>query len=181
MKREEALKLLEKNLKNRNLQKHSLAVEACMKAFAQKFEEDVEKWALAGLLHDLDYEYTVNDPENHTLKTVELLSDYDLDEDILLAIKAHNMKSDLKSTMDIALYTIDPATGFIIACALMHPEKKLKSLDMKFLKNRFKEKSFARGANREQIKECEKMAVGIDDFLSTCLSAMQSIDSELGL
>jgi len=152
-----------------------------MRAFAKKFGEDVEKWGLAGLLHDLDYDYTYNDPDTHTLKTVELLAEYDLDEDIPHAIKAHNEKAEMKSKMDIALYTVDPTSGFIIACALMHPSKKLESINLKRMKKRFKDKAFARGASREQMMQSIEMGVELDEFLITCLTAMQGISSELGL
>ena len=181
MDREQALELVKTHLSNENLIKHSLAVEACMREFAGKFVEDVEKWGLAGLLHDLDYDYTANDPDNHTLKTVGMLQEYNLDEDILNAIKAHNEKAEMKSTMDIALYTVDPTTGFITACALMHPSKKLENINLKRMKKRFKTKAFARGASREQMQECTKMGVELDDFLVTCLSAMQKISPQLGL
>ncbi len=181
MNRDEALTLVKKNLENPNLVKHCLAVEACMKEFAKKFAEDLDKWSLAGLLHDLDYDSTVNDPAHHTLKTAEMLQGYHLDADIIHAIKAHNHKAELKSRMDIALYTIDPTSGFITACALMHPSKKLENVDLKRMKKRFKEKSFAKGASREQMQECTKMGVELDDFLTTCLEAMQKISTDLGL
>ncbi|MGD2085004.1 MAG: HDIG domain-containing protein [Candidatus Aminicenantes bacterium] len=181
MDREKALELVKEHLKKDNLVKHCLAVEACMREFAEKFGEDVEKWGLTGLLHDLDYQYTVDDPDNHTLKTVEMLAAYNLDEDILHAIKAHNAKASLDSRMDIALYTVDPTSGFIIACALMHPSKKLENVNLKRMKKRFKEKSFAKGANRDQMRECVKMEVELEDFLVTCLTAMQKIAPQLGL
>ena len=181
MEREEALSLVNKELKNQNLVKHCLAVEACMRAFARHFNEDEHIWGLAGLLHDLDYEYTADDPEHHTLKTEEMLGEYDLPGEIIHAIKAHNMKAPLESSMDIALYTVDPTTGFIIACALMHPSKKLEAVDLRRMKKRFKEKSFAKGASREQMQECDKLGLELDPFLETCLSAMQGISDELGL
>lgn len=181
MNRPEALELVKKNLSNPNLIKHSLSVETCMRAFAERFGEDAEKWGLAGLLHDLDYDSTYDDPDNHTLQTVEMLKPHDLNEDILHAIKAHNAKAELISKMDITLYAVDPTTGFITACALMHPSKKLDSVDLKRMKKRFKEKAFARGASREQMMECAKMGVGLDDFLLTCLSAMQKISDDLEL
>ncbi|MCU0287031.1 MAG: HDIG domain-containing protein [Acidobacteria bacterium] len=181
MNRSEALALVKKNLKGENLVKHSLAVEACMREFAARFGEDVEKWGLSGLLHDLDYDSTVDDPPNHALKTVEMLREYNLDEDILHAIKGHDHKAELKSRMDIALYVSDPTSGFITACALMHPSKKLENVDLKRMKKRFKESAFAKGANREQMQECVKMGIELDDFLQTCLSAMQKISESLGL
>jgi putative nucleotidyltransferase with HDIG domain len=181
MNRDEALALINEHLKAENLVKHCLAVEACMKEFAEKFNEDAEKWGMAGLLHDLDYQYTSNDPDNHTLKTAEMLSEYNIDEEIIHAIKAHNSKAPLDSKMDMALYTVDPTTGFIIACALMHPSKKLENVNLKRMKKRFKEKAFAKGASREQMNECTKMGVELDDFLLTCLNALQKIAPELGL
>lgn len=179
--RNEALELIKTHLNADNLVKHCLAVEACMREFAERFNEDVEKWGLAGLLHDLDYQYTVNDPQNHTLKTIEMLMPYNIDPQILNAIKAHNAKAEFLSKMDIALYTVDPTSGFITACALMHPSKKLENVDLHRMKKRFKEKSFAKGANREQMLECSRMGVELDDFLQTCLLAMQKSADTLGL
>ena len=181
MDRTQALNLLQQEVKNENLIKHSLAVAACMRTFALKFGEDQGQWGLAGILHDLDYEYTADDSSRHALKTAEMLEPYELPEGIVHAIKAHNSKADFKSKMDIALYAVDPTTGFIIACALMHPTKKLSSVDLKRMKKRFKEKNFARGANREQIRECQKLGIELDDFLQTCLTAMQEISEDLGL
>ncbi len=181
MDREKALALLQEHLKNSNLVKHCLAVEACMREFAAHFGEDPERWGLAGLLHDLDYEYTVDDPDNHSLKTAEMLAEFGLPGEIVHAIKAHNHKVDIQNNMDAALLTSDPTTGFITACALMHPDKKLKSVDLKFMKKRFKEKSFAKGASREQMRECAAMGFELDAFLLACLNAMEHIDTELGL
>jgi len=181
MTRSEAMDLLQQHLKNRNLVKHCLAVEACMREFAVFFQQNPEPWALAGLLHDLDYEYTVETPAAHTEKTAEMLAAYALPGEIVHAIKAHNLRVEPSSKMDISLLTIDPASGFIIACALMHPDKKLMSLDLPFLKKRFKEKSFAKGASREQMETCVKLGLTLDEFLQLCLSAMQKIAAELGL
>jgi len=181
MNREQALALLQQHLKNRNLVKHCLAVEACMKDFALHFGQDPDPWALAGLLHDLDYEYTVEQPDQHTEKTAEMLAAYQLADEIVHAIKAHNLRVEPSSKMDLSLLTIDPASGFIIACALMHPDRKLRSLDLAFLKKRFKEKSFAKGASREQMEGCVKLGLSLDEFLPLCLGAMQKISTDLGL
>jgi len=181
MNREQALELVEQHLKNRNLVKHCLAVEACMKDFAVHFGQDPESWALAGLLHDLDYEYTVEKPAEHTEKTAEMLAAYQLPAEIVHAIKAHNLRVEPSSKMDLSLLTIDPASGFIIACALMHPDRRLQALDLPFLKKRFKEKSFAKGASREQMEGCLRLGLALDEFLLLCLGAMQKISGELGL
>jgi len=181
MTREQALELLQQHLQNRNLVKHCLAVEACMKEFAGRFDQEAEPWAMAGLLHDLDYAYTVDTPAQHTEKTADMLAEYSLADEIIHAIKAHNLRVEPSSKMDISLLTIDPASGFIIACALMHPDKKLASLDLTFLKKRFKEKSFAKGASRDQMAGCVRLGLSLDEFLQLCLSAMQKIAPELGL
>jgi predicted hydrolase (HD superfamily) len=123
----------------------------------------------------------VETPAAHTEKTAEMLTAYALPEEIVHAIRAHNLRVEPSSKMDISLLTIDPASGFIIACALMHPDKKLMSLDLPFLKKRFKEKSFAKGASREQMETCVKLGLTLDEFLQLCLSAMQKIAAELGL
>jgi len=181
MDREKALALVQEHLKADNLIKHCLSVEACMREFALKFGEDADKWGLAGLLHDLDYQYTMEDPDNHTIMTEQMLKEYGLGDDILNAIKAHNDKAPLDSKMNICLYTTDPTSGFITACALMHPSKQLVNVDLKRMTKRFKTKTFAAGANREQMQECVKMGVELDDFLVTCLTAMQKIAPDLGL
>jgi len=181
MTREQALELVEQHLHNRNLVKHCLAVEACMRDFAAHFGEDPEPWGLAGLLHDLDYEYTVATPAAHAEKTAEMLAGLGLDDAILHAIKAHNLRVEPAARMDHALLTIDPASGFIVACALMHPDRKLAGLDLAFMKKRFKEKSFAKGASREQMEGCTRLGLSLDEFLALCLAAMQKISAPLGL
>ncbi len=181
MKREEALSLVKSKVKNKNLIKHMLAVEAIMRRLARHFGEDEELWGLTGILHDLDYDETANDPEKHSLITVEWLKDYDLDQRILYAIKAHPRKVEPQSKMDWSLFASDSLSGLIVAAALMHPTKKLKNLDVQFVMNRFKEKRFAAGARREDIKECERMDLSLEEFVGLALEGMQGIDVELEL
>ena len=181
MEREEALELLKKHLKNKNLIKHSLAVEACMKAMASRLNKDVEKWGLAGILHDLDYEITEKSPELHTTETVKILKEIGIEPDIINTIQAHAGKVPCQSEMEWAIFSIDPLTGLVIAATLMHPSKKLKEVDLGFVKRRYKEKSFARGARREDIEQIKNIGIDLDEFISICLEAMQGIDKELGL
>jgi len=180
MKREEALLLVKEHIKTPNLLKHALAVEACMKELAKKFGEDVELWGLAGLLHDLDYEYTKDKPEEHGLVSAKMLEGK-VGPEIIEAIKAHADKSPRTTPLTKALYAIDPLTGLIVASALMHPQKNLKALDVQFVLNRFKEKGFARGANREQIKSCEELGLSLEEFVGLCLQGMKKISDQLGL
>lgn len=181
MDRQQAYQLAKSKFSNKNLFKHVLAVEAVMRELAEHFGEDQEKWGLAGLLHDLDYEETKNDPDRHTLVTEQMLQDYHLDPEIIEAIKCHNDKAPRTKLMGKAIYAADPVTGLIVAAALMHPDKKLKSIDVPFIMRRFKEKRFAAGANREQIKTCEDFGMSLEEFLGIALTSMQGIDRELGL
>ena len=181
MKREEAWELVTTHLKNKNLVKHCLAVEACMKAMAARLAQDPESWGLAGLVHDLDYELTEKSPELHTKETVKILKNLNLDPVVIHAVEAHAAKVPCENAMDWAIFSIDPLTGLIIAATLMHPDKKLKSIDREFVKRRYKEKSFARGARREEIEQCKNLGLELDEFISICLRAMQGIDQDLGL
>jgi putative nucleotidyltransferase with HDIG domain len=181
MEREKALEIVQKYLKNKNLVKHSLAVEACMRALAARLDQDVEKWGLAGILHDLDYEITEKSPELHTTETVKILQELGVEADIIQAIKAHAAQVPCQSKMDWAIFSADPLTGLIIAATLMHPSKKLREVDVGFVQRRYKEKSFARGANREDIEQSKNIGLELEEFISICLQAMQGIDKELGL
>lgn len=183
MDRQEALKLVKKEVKNRNLVKHMLAAEAVMVMLAEHFGEDKNKWALAGLLHDIDYDYTKDNPEKHSLVGGEMLKKLGVDEEIVYAVISHNEHEgyERKSLLDKALYATDPLTGLIVAAALIHPDKKLASIDTQFILNRFGEKSFARGANREQIASCADIGLQLEEFVDLGLKAMKDISDELGL
>ena len=181
MTREDALTLVKDHLHNKNLIKHCLAVEACMRTLAGRFGQDPEIWGMAGLLHDLDYELTEKSPDLHTQETLKIIQDRGLYPEILHAIQAHAGKVPCLGPMDWSIYAADPLTGLIIAAALMHPEKKLKAIDVEFIKRRYKEKHFARGARREEIEQCRNLNVELDEFIGLCLSAMQGIADDLGL
>jgi len=205
MTREEAYKILTIYLKNKNLIKHCLAAEAVMRALAKELRfnppageagnKDLrineEKWGITGLLHDADYELSKGHPEKHGL----LLFDPDsigiekepnkIPEDIAHAIKSHNYentKVQPQSLMDWAITCCDQLTGLIVACALVHPDRKLASLTPEFILKRMKEKSFAKGADRKPILMCEeKLGILLKEFVEINLKAMQSISADLGL
>lgn len=180
MKREEALELLKTHLSNKNLINHCLACEAIMRRLARHFGQDEETWGLAGLLHDLDYDYTKDKPEEHGFKSVEILGD-SVSQEIKDAILAHCEKKVPETLMEKALYAVDPTSGFIVAAALIRPEKKLAFVDVPFLLNRFKEKGFAKGANRDQMKSCENIGLTLEEFYSLALEAMKEISEQIGL
>ncbi|MCD6133316.1 MAG: endonuclease V [Deltaproteobacteria bacterium] len=183
MNREELFVELKKKVKNKNLIKHMLAVEAAMRSLAKKTGEDEEKWGIAGLLHDIDYEQTKSDMNKHSLIGAEILQKMGLSEDIVYAVKVHNPVHNLprKSKMDKALYAVDPLTGLIVACALIKPEKKISKIDTGFVMKKFREKGFAAGADRKQIRTCEELGFSLEEFVDIVLKAMQGISQDLGL
>ena len=181
MTRDEALVLIKENVKTKNLRKHMYAAEACMRELAKRLEGDEAEWALAGLLHDLDYDRTVDDFPMHGNVTEELLKGSDVSPEIINAIKAHAEHAPITSDIDLALHAVDPLTGLIVAAALMHPTKKLADVDVGFVMNRFKEKRFAAGADRDQIRKCEGLGLSLEEFVGISLAAMQGISKELGL
>lgn len=175
--------MVQKHVKNKNLIKHMLAVEVIMRALAARFGENVERWGVAGLLHDVDYDQTANDPKNHSLLGAAMLEEAGLEPDLVYAIKVHNEAHELPriSLLDKALYAADPLSGLIVATALIHPDRKLAVIDVPFIMHRFKEKSFARGVNREQLQTCSEFNMTLEQFLALGLGAMQSVSTELGL
>lgn len=181
MDRPEALKLINEMVPEENLRNHMLATEAVMAALAEHFGEDREKWALAGLVHDLDYNETVDDFPRHGYVSADVLRQRGVDEEILDAVVAHAGHKERVTLLDKALYAADPVTGLVVAAALIRPEKKLNLVKLKSLKKRFKEKQFARGANREQIQSCEEFGMPLDEFLDLSLNAMIGIAQEIGL
>ena len=164
-----------------NLLKHILAVEAGMRRLAEHFNEDADYWGLIGLLHDLDYNETKDDEPRHTYLTAEWLNEYNLPDDMLHAIHAHPGHIPCETKLDWALYAVDPTTGFIVACALMHPDKKIASVDGEFMLRRFKEKRFAAGATRENMASCSNLGLELEQFLLMVHEGMLTISDQLGL
>ncbi len=181
MDHEEALNLIKSKVKNDRLIKHMLATETVMRALAKSLKEDEDLWGLAGLLHDVDYDQTVADPGKHGLLGAEWLEDLGVDQQVIQAVRSHSGHIPPQSKMDWALYAVDPLTGLIVAAALMHPSRSLQGMDEGFVLKRFKEKRFAAGANREQIKECERIGLDLAEFVKIALQAMREIADEIGL
>ena len=181
--RDEAFELLKKNLRTENLIKHSLAVEAILEDMAKKLGEDPEIWGLTGLLHDLDYDFTKEEPQKHSQITVKVLADL-LPLESINAIKAHNYQytSQIPQTyLDKSLIAADAVSGLIIAAALVMPSKKLADVTPKTLQTKFKDKSFAAGCNRKRIELCEDMELELQGFLELGLQALKRVSDTLGL
>jgi putative nucleotidyltransferase with HDIG domain len=184
MDRQRALELFNKHVKADYLRKHCLATEAVMRALAERLDEPAELWGIVGLLHDLDYEETADQPAEHGLKSAAILANSDLPSEVISAIKAHNAEAlgvERKSTLDFALTCAESITGLVVATALVYPDKRLASVKPKSILKRMKQKDFARKVNRDQIRLCEEIGVELADFAELSLRAMQGISQELGL
>jgi putative nucleotidyltransferase with HDIG domain len=183
MTREEALDSVKANVENENLIKHMLATEAIMRALAKRFGEDEEEWGLTGLLHDIDVELTEGDMNAHSKLGADLVRELGAGETMAHAVLCHNEAHGVprQSKLDKALFCADPLTGLITAGALIRPDKKLAGLEAKSVRKRFKEKSFAAGANREQIATCSELGLELDEFIELGLEAIKGIASSLGL
>jgi len=181
--REEALDSIKANIENKNTIKHMLATEAIMRALARRFGEDEEEWGLTGLLHDIDMELTEGDMSTHSRLGADLARELGASEAMAHAILCHNQAHGIpmETRLDKALCCADPLTGLVIAAALVRPDKKLAGVEAKSVRKKFKEKSFAAGANREQIAQCAELRIELDEFLELGLEAMKGIAPSLGL
>ncbi|MEN8904820.1 MAG: HDIG domain-containing metalloprotein [Clostridiales bacterium] len=183
MNRDEALNELKTRLTDKNLIKHSLAVESVMKEVAVYLKEDADSWGLAGLLHNIDYEKTKNEPEKQSAVGARILEDLGLDGSIVYAVKAHNSLHGIKRKrkMDKILYAADPMSKLIIATALILPSRKLEDIDIAFLSKKFHEKEFLNEVDRRQIKECEEAGFILRQFIEISLNAIKKISKDLDM
>jgi putative nucleotidyltransferase with HDIG domain len=182
--REQALSLLREHCKEEVLIKHSMATEAVMQALAKRLGHDPDQWGIAGLLHDLDYDETKEDPPRHTMRTEEILRDKGMEAEIIEAIKAHNAEAlgmEREKPFHFAITCAESITGLIVATTLVYPDKKIASVKPSSIVKRMKEKGFARTVRRDAIRECEKLGLGLDEFAELSLKAMQGISAQLGL
>jgi putative nucleotidyltransferase with HDIG domain len=181
--RKEAWTLLQSEVKNERLIKHALAVEAAMAAYAAHFGEDRTLYRLAGLLHDLDYERTP-DAAEHGRRAAALLTEQGYPAAVLAAVREHNSHLGLSpsSRLSWALRAVDELCGFIVAVALVRPDKALRSVEVESIAKRMKEKAFARQVNREEIVAgASSLGVPLEEHLQRVLRAMQEIAPQLGL
>jgi len=181
--REEAMALLKKHNQNEALIKHALAVEAVMAQFAEKFGEDVEKWRVIGLIHDIDYEKY---PDEHCHKAREILAEEGWPEEYIRAVQSHGWKicTDVEPVerMEKVLYTIDELTGLITATVLLRPSKSILDLTAKSVKKKWKQKGFAAGVKREIIEEgAQLLGMDLNEVIEESIKGMQNVAAELGL
>lgn len=182
--REEAYELLNEYVKDENLIRHALAVESVMLHFAELLNEpDPEKWRIVGLVHDLDYELY---PDEHCKKIREILTQRSWPDDYIHAIESHGWKicSDVKPVerMEKVLYTIDELTGLITATALVRPSKSIMDVKVKSVKKKWKQKSFAAGANREVIEEgADMLGMDLGEVIGETIEGMKKVANDIGL
>lgn len=183
MNREEALILVRKYVKNQNLINHMLAVESAMAFYAQKFQQDEEKWRITGLLHDFDWEIHPT-PEEHPAKGAIILRENNVDEEIIHAILSHSNTLGVarESLLDKGLYACDEITGLISAVVLVRPSRSILDLNVNSVKKKWKDRAFAAGANRKEIESaCDEFGVDLWIHVENVISAMRNIAYQINL
>ena len=182
--REKALELLHQHVKNEKMIIHCLSSESVMRGLARHLGRDEDRWGLAGLLHDIDVEVTHAKPTVHALKAGDLLANLQLDEEILDAIRMHNEEAAGKertTEFQHALAAGETITGLIYATTLVYPDKKIASIKYKSVAKRMKQPAFAASVKRENIMECEKIGIPLDEFIRISVDAMREIHEEIGI
>ncbi len=161
---------------------HCMASEAVLRAMAERLDEDIDKWGLAGLLHDLDVEITNANMKVHAMETARILKENGIDEDIVEAIMLHNEYAahgrERNKKFHYALAAGETITGLITATALVYPDKKVQSVKTKSILKRMKQKAFAASVKRENILECEKAGIPLNEFAELALNAMKELEKE---
>jgi putative nucleotidyltransferase with HDIG domain len=186
--RSETLALMHEYTASDSLRKHMLSVEAAMRAYAEKFGEDADRWGATGLIHDFDYERFPNGEhsptEGHPAEGVRILRGLMFPEDILRAILGHATYSGVPrdTLMAKALFAVDELTGLITATALVRPTKDVREVEAKSVRKKMKDKAFARGVSREDvITGAEELGVDLDTHIAFVIGAMQSVAADIGL
>ncbi|HYM82347.1 MAG TPA: HD domain-containing protein [Candidatus Limnocylindria bacterium] len=177
------MSLLHEWVENTNLRKHCLAVEAALRAYARSYGEDEERWGLTGLIHDFDWERHP-DAERHPMAGVELLRQKGWPEDVCRAVLGHATYSGVPrdTLMARTLFACDELCGFLVACALITPEKSLEQVEVASVKKKMKRADFARNVNRDDIVNgAAELGVELDQHIAFVLTAMRGVRSELGL
>jgi putative nucleotidyltransferase with HDIG domain len=183
--REQALAKLKEKVDTDWLIKHCIAAGAVMRAAAERLGGDPDAWEVLGIMHDVDFDVTKDDPARHTVLAGEWLREWGFDETAVNAVLAHNEMAShgLKrnSTLELALSAAESITGLVVATALVMPDKKLASVKPKSVRKRMKEKAFARKVSREEIMQCEQLGIPIAEFCEIAVKAMQGVSDQLSL
>jgi len=181
--REQCLAILKEYTKSDSLQKHAFAVETCVRAYAEKFNEDVQYWGNVALLHDFDYEMFPTE-EEHPFKGSEILKEKGFDEEFRNSILSHANYSGVprNNTLRKVLFACDELAGFITAVTYVRPSKTIDEVAVKSVKKKLKDKAFARSVNREDITNgAEELGIPLDEHIQFCINAMKNNKEILGL
>lgn len=183
MDRNRALEELELRIENKDLLKHSFAVEAIMRKLAEYYHDDIDLWAITGLVHDIDFERISNNLHLHGMMGGDILEALDFDKTIVYAVRAHNPNNqyERRRKIDKALFCANPMSWLIMACALSLPEKKLKNVDVPYILEKYAEEDFAKEADREKIATCSLLGLSLEQLAAMSLEAMQEISDVLEL
>ena len=188
MTRDDALALMHEYTQSEALRRHMYAVEIAMRAMAPRYGGDPDRWGLAGLLHDFDYERFPNDArsatEQHPAEGVRLLRDRGMPDDVCQAILGHATYTGVprESDMARALFAVDELSGFIVACALVRPSRSLADLEVSSVRKKLKDKGFARGVNREDVVQgALELGVPLDEHIVFVIGALRPEEQVLGL
>ncbi|HTY11295.1 MAG TPA: HDIG domain-containing protein [Bacteroidota bacterium] len=175
--------LLQEYTKSESLRKHALSVETAMRAYARKFSADEEIWGITGLIHDFDYEMYPQAPD-HPMKGSEILKARGYSEEVRTAVLGHASYSGVRreSQMAKSLFACDELCGFIVACTLVRPNKKIEGLEVSSVKKKLKDKAFARSVNREEIIQgAAELGIPLDEHIQFVIDALKANANELGL
>jgi putative nucleotidyltransferase with HDIG domain len=181
--RQDAWSLLTEFTRSDSLRKHARAVETSMRAYAGRFGEDAERWGIAGMLHDFDYEMHPRAPQ-HPMKGADILSARGVAPDIVYAILSHADYSGMPrvSRLDKTLYACDELTGFVHACALVRPGKVITGLEPASVRKKLKDKAFARTVNRDDVyRGAVELGVDLDAHIAFVVQALEAVAPEIGL
>ncbi len=188
MTREDALRLVHEHTQSPSLRQHMLAVEAAMRASAAQHGEDLDTWGIVGLLHDFDYERYPNPEhsptEGHPAWGVRLLRERGLSEPACRAILGHATYSGVPRDTALAktLFAVDELCGFLVACALVRPSRSFADLEVPSVKKKFKDKAFARGVNRDEVRQgADELGVPLDAHITFVIQALRRVEGALGL
>ena len=186
--RDDAWKLLCEYTQSESLRKHMLAVETCVRAYARKNNADEETWGLAALLHDFDYERWPNNDhapdKDHPAEGARILREIGYSDEVIRAILSHADYSGVarQSPLEHTLYACDELSGFLAACSYVRPSKSILDLEVDSVKKRLKDKAFARGVNRDDVRKgAEELAIPLEEHIAFCIAAMRENADALGL
>jgi putative nucleotidyltransferase with HDIG domain len=188
MTRNDALALMHEYTPSDALRKHMYAVEAALRAYARQYGEDEETWGVVGLLHDFDYERFPNDAHapdrEHPAEGSRILAERGYPEHLRRAILGHASYTGVPRDTLLAkvLFAVDELCGFLVACALVRPSRSLMDLEVSSVKKKLKDKAFARGVNRDEVRQgAEELGVDLDAHIAFCIAALRPVEASLGL